>query len=102
MPMVDFMHPQGAIKPEALATAVDKLTAAFLRHEGAPQNERIRAIAWTYDHEMPSGSIYTDGKPADAAYCKVQISVPEGTLLHGPGSFRLMARRNLIREPTPA
>jgi phenylpyruvate tautomerase PptA (4-oxalocrotonate tautomerase family) len=100
MPMIDFTYPEGAIERQALGTTVDRLTAALLRHEGAPDNERIRAIAWTFVHEVPAGSIYTGGRPADQPYYRVQITPPEGTLLHGPGPFGQMARQNLIREAT--
>jgi len=98
MPMIDFTYPKGALEPEAVAVAVDKLTAALLRHEGAPENERIRAIAWTFVHEQPATAIYGGGVPAAAPYYRVQLSVPQGTLLHGPGPFAVAARRNLIRE----
>ncbi|HEV3093841.1 MAG TPA: hypothetical protein VGY30_04925 [Solirubrobacteraceae bacterium] len=79
MPMIDFTYPEGAIEPAALAIAVDKLTAALLRHEGAPDTERVRSIAWTFVHEMPAGTIYARGKPADLNYYRVQITPPEGT-----------------------
>lgn len=98
MPMIDFTYPEGALEPDAVGAAVERLTAALLQHEGAPDNERIRAIAWTYVHEQPAGTLYGGGKLADAPYYRVQLSVPEGTLLHGPGPFAVQARRNLIRE----
>jgi phenylpyruvate tautomerase PptA (4-oxalocrotonate tautomerase family) len=98
MPMIDFTYPEGVLEPDAVAAAVERLTAALLLHEGAPDNERIRAIAWTYVHEQPAGTLYGGGKLADAPYYRVQLSVPEGTLLHGPGPFAVQARRNLIRE----
>ncbi|HET8565509.1 MAG TPA: hypothetical protein VFL77_03450 [Solirubrobacterales bacterium] len=98
MPMIDFTYPEGALDPEALATAVDKLTAALLRHEGAPDNERVRAIAWAFVHEVPAGALFAGGRSAELSYYRVQLSVPQGTLLHGPGPFAVQARKNLIRE----
>jgi phenylpyruvate tautomerase PptA (4-oxalocrotonate tautomerase family) len=100
MPMIELTYPQGAIGREALEAAVEKLTAALLRHEGAPENERIRAIAWTFVNEIPAGRLFKGGVPSEVGLYRVVLSVPEGTLLHGPGPFGEQARRNLIREVT--
>jgi phenylpyruvate tautomerase PptA (4-oxalocrotonate tautomerase family) len=100
MPMIDFTYPEGALEPEALAIAVDKLTEALLRNEGAPDNERTRAMSWTFLHELPVGAINVGGEPTDRPYYRVQITPPEGTLLHGPGPFGFAGRGNLIREIT--
>lgn len=98
MPMIDFTYPEGALEPDALATAVERLTESLLRNEAATDNERIRAIAWTYLHERPVGTIYGGGRPADLPYYRVRFTVPAGTLLHGPGPFAAQARANLFRE----
>jgi len=98
MPMIDLTYPEGALEPDALATAVDRLTESLLRNEAAIDNERIRAIAWTYAHEQPRGTIYGGGKPAELPYYRVQFTVPEGTLIHGPGPYAVQARANLFRE----
>jgi hypothetical protein len=98
MPMIDFTYPEGALEPDSLATAVDRLTESLLRNEAATDNERIRAIAWTYVHEQPAGTIYGGGRPAELPYYRIQFTVPEGTLLHGPGPFAAQARANLFRE----
>lgn len=98
MPMIDFTYPEGSLGPEALAGAVDRLTESLLRNEAATDNERIRAIAWTYVHEQPAGTIYGGGCPAELPYYRLQFTVPAGTLLHGPGPFAEQARANLFRE----
>jgi hypothetical protein len=100
MPMIDFTYPEGALEPDALATAVDRLTESLLRNEAATDNERIRAIAWTYLHEQPAGTIYGGGGPAELPYYRLQFTLPAGTLLHGPGPFAVQARGNLFREAT--
>ena len=100
MPMIDFTYPEGALEPDALAETVERLTEALLRNEAGADNDRIRAIAWTFVHPQPAGSIFGGGKAADARYYRVQLTVPEGTLVHGPGPFALQARHNLIREVT--
>jgi phenylpyruvate tautomerase PptA (4-oxalocrotonate tautomerase family) len=98
--MIDFTYPEGAIEPAALASAVEKLGGALLRGEGAPENEHTRAISWTFLHELPTQAINVGGQPADRPYYRVQLTPPEGTLLHGPGPVGYAARRNLIREVT--
>jgi len=98
MPMIDFTYPEGALEPEALATCVERLTESLLRNEAATDNERIRAIAWTFVHEQPAGTIFGGGRPAELPYYRVQLTVPAGTLLHGPGPFAEQARANLFRE----
>jgi phenylpyruvate tautomerase PptA (4-oxalocrotonate tautomerase family) len=100
MPMIDFTYQQGAIEPQALETAVKKLGQALLRAEGAPENERTRAVSWTFVHELPAGAIYASGAPAEQLYYRVQLTPPEGTLLHGPGPVGYGVRRQLIREVT--
>jgi phenylpyruvate tautomerase PptA (4-oxalocrotonate tautomerase family) len=98
MPIIDFTYPRGALEPEALATAVEHLTESLLRNEAATDNERIRAIAWTYLHEQPAGTIYGGGRPAELPYYRLRLTVPAGTLLHGPGPFAVQARASLFRE----
>jgi len=98
MPMIDFTYPEGALEPDALATALDRLTGALLRNEAATDNERVRAIAWTFVHAQPVGTIYGGGHPAERPYYRVQLTVPAGTLVHGPGPFAAQARANLFRE----
>ncbi len=98
MLMIDFTYPEGALDPDALATAVDRLTESLLRNEAATDNERIRAIAWTFVHVQPAGTIFGGGRPAERPYYRVQLTVPAGTLVHGPGPFASQARESLFRE----
>ena len=98
MPMFDITYPEGALEPDARAEAVEKLTAALLRHEGAPDNEATRAMSWTLLHELPNWAVNVGGKSAEPPCYRVFVTVPEGTLLQGPGPFAVMARRNLVRE----
>src|SRR5215207_6834636 len=98
MPMIDFTYPEGALEADALATAIDRLTESLLRNEAATDNERIRAIAWAFVHAQPSGTIYSGGRTAELPYYRVQLTVPAGTLVHGPGPFAAQARAQLFRE----
>jgi phenylpyruvate tautomerase PptA (4-oxalocrotonate tautomerase family) len=98
MPMIDLTLPQGALDEEAREALMVDLTAALLQHEGAPENERTRAMTWGFVHEVPS--VYVGGRPSDLPVYRVVITVPEGTLLHGPGPFSAQTRRNLVGDVT--
>lgn len=96
--MFDITYPEGALEPEARSQAVEKLTAALLRHEGAPDNDATRAMSWTLLHEVPGWALNVGGRGAERPCYRVLVTVPEGTLLQGPGPFAVVARRNLVRE----
>ena len=98
MPMIDLTYPEGALDAEARGEAVEKLTAALLRHEGAADNEQTRGMSWTLVHELPQGALSVGGTPAEEPVYRVLITVPEGTLLQGPGPVGATSRRNLVRE----
>lgn len=100
MPMIDLTYPEGALDGEARAEAVEKLTAALLRNEGASDNEQTRAMSWTIVHELPPYALNVAGAPAERPVYRLVITVPEGTLLHGPGPVGTQARRGLVREAT--
>ena len=100
MPMIDLTYPEGAIAPEAQPEVIERLTAALLRNEGAPDNERTRAMTWTFLHELPAGAVNVAARPVELPVYRIEITVPEGTLLHGPGPFGASARRNLVRDVT--
>lgn len=101
MPMFDLTLPEGALEPEARERAVQRLSAALLRHEGAPEDSPlIRGMAWGFVHELPAGAISVGGLPAARPVYRVMLTVPEGTLLHGPGPVGTTSRRNLVREVT--
>jgi phenylpyruvate tautomerase PptA (4-oxalocrotonate tautomerase family) len=98
MPMIDLTCPAGALEPAQRAEAVERLTAALLQHEGANDNEQTRAMSWTVVHELPAGALNVGGTPAERPVYRVMITVPEGTLLQGPGPIGTQSRRNLVRE----
>jgi phenylpyruvate tautomerase PptA (4-oxalocrotonate tautomerase family) len=98
MPMIDLTYPEGALEPDARADAVERLTAALLRHEGATDNEQTRGMSWTLVHELPAGAVNVGGTPAEEPVYRVFVTVPEGTLLQGPGPVGATSRRNLVRE----
>lgn len=77
MPMIDVKLPAGRLGAEAKAGLADRLTAALLKWEKAPDNEVTRSITWTYVHEA---DVFVGGAPADRARWHVLITVPEGAL----------------------
>jgi phenylpyruvate tautomerase PptA (4-oxalocrotonate tautomerase family) len=100
MPMIDLTCTEGALEPEARAEAVEKLTAALLRNEGATDNEATRVMSWGFVHELPREAVNVGGRPAERPVYRLVITVPAGTLLHGPGPIGVQSRRNLVREAT--
>jgi phenylpyruvate tautomerase PptA (4-oxalocrotonate tautomerase family) len=99
MPMIDLYMSEGALDPDARDEAVEKLTNALLRHEGASEdNAYVRAMAWVLVHELPWEAMNVGGRAAGRALYRVLVRVPAGTLLQGPGPFGAAARRNLVRE----
>lgn len=98
MPMIDLTYPEGALEPEARAEAIDKLTGVFLRLEGAPDNAATRALSWTIVHELPADAINVGGRPAEQPVFRLVLTLPEGTLLHGPNMFATQSRAQLVRE----
>ena len=55
MPMIDVYCPEGAMDEQARATALERMTEALLRWEGAPDNERTRALSWGLSTSFPAG-----------------------------------------------
>ena len=100
MPMIDLTYPEGALDLDARAEVVDKLTSALLRNEGAVENEQTRAMTWTLVHELPRDAVNVAGTPAERPVYRIFITVPEGTLLQGPGPVGTQWRRSLVREAT--
>jgi phenylpyruvate tautomerase PptA (4-oxalocrotonate tautomerase family) len=98
MPMIDLTYPAGALDEDARAAAVEKLTEALLRIEGAPVNQQTQAMAWTLVHELPRDALNVAGAPAERPVYRVLVTVPAGTLLQGPGPVGSAARRALVRE----
>lgn len=100
MPMIDLTYPEGALGAEQRAEAVEKLTAALLRNEGASDNEQTQAMSWTVVHELPAHALNVGGTPAERPVYRIEITVPAGTLLQGPGPVGTQSRRSLVREAT--
>ena len=98
MPMIDLTFPEGALGSDERAAAVEGLTTALLRHEGAVDNEQTRAMSWTVVHEVPSHALNVGGSPAERPVYRLLIRVPAGTLLQGPGPVGTQSRRSLVRE----
>lgn len=98
MPMIDLTYPEGALDPDARADAVEGLTAALLRNEGATDNDATRAMSWTIVHELPREAVNVGGSPAERPVYRVMVTVPEGTLLQGPGPVGTQSRRSLVRD----
>ena len=103
MPMIDLTYPQGALDPDDRDEAVERLTEALLRLEGAPVNDQTRAMSWVFVHELSPAAVYVAGRQAEPPMLpiyRVWITVPEGTLLDGPGPVATMQRSQLFREVT--
>ena len=100
MPMIDLTYPEGSLEPAARAEAVEQLTAALLRHEGALDNEQTRAMSWAVLHEVPADALHIGGTPAERPVYRLFVTVPAGTLLQGPGPVGMASRTNLVREAT--
>lgn len=78
MPMLDVHVPAGALRPEAEATMIDRITRILIRHEGFdPDDPRTLAVSWVFLHRP---DVYVAGAPAAAPRYKVVPSVPEGQL----------------------
>jgi phenylpyruvate tautomerase PptA (4-oxalocrotonate tautomerase family) len=100
MPMIDLTYPKGALTPDARADAVERLTEALLRHEGAVDNEQTRVMSRAFVHELPHEHVFVAGRAVDRPTYRVLLTVPAGTLLHGPGPVGSASRRALCREVT--
>jgi hypothetical protein len=92
MPMIDFYCPEGAMDEEPRATALERMTEALLRWEGAPDNGRTRALSWGFIHELPRAAVNVAGRPAPLPVYRVSVTVPAGTLLHGPSPLATQQR----------
>jgi phenylpyruvate tautomerase PptA (4-oxalocrotonate tautomerase family) len=100
MPMIDLTFPEGALDEAACTRLIDSLSAALLRHEGAHDNEVTRAMCWAFVHPVPRHAVFVGGRPAPVSLYRVIVTVPEGTLLHGPGPFGIASRDALVEEVT--
>ena len=91
--MLDVHIPDGALRPEAEAALVERLTEILIRHEGFdPTDPAARAVSWVFVHHP---TVYVAGRPADTPRYKVVPSVPEGQL-------DAAGRAGVVREVTEA
>jgi phenylpyruvate tautomerase PptA (4-oxalocrotonate tautomerase family) len=102
LPMIDLTYSVGALSPEGRERAVELLTSALLQHEGAPDSPYARAMTWVVVHEMPAGALNVGGGAIGVPLYRVEVTVPAGTLLGGPGPVGAESRRNLVRAVTDA
>ncbi|QFZ19450.1 hypothetical protein [Saccharothrix syringae] len=94
MPMLDVYVPEGALRPEAEAAMISRLTDILIRHEGFdPEDPRARAVSWAFLHRP--AAVHVAGQPARVPRYKVVATVPEGQL--GPD-----ARAAVVAEVTEA
>lgn len=96
--MIDLTFTEDALSPAAKAEVVEKLTEALLRNEGAPVSRMTRGLTWVFLHELPPGCANIAGRPAVRPVYRLFVTVPQGTLLQGPGPVGATSRRNLVRE----
>jgi phenylpyruvate tautomerase PptA (4-oxalocrotonate tautomerase family) len=100
MPVIDLTYPEGALNSEAREQAVERLTAALLKHEGAPDNEQTRAMSRCFIHELPNDAICVGGRPIEQPTYRVVLTVPDGVVVTGAGPLASTARKALVREAT--
>jgi phenylpyruvate tautomerase PptA (4-oxalocrotonate tautomerase family) len=80
MPLLEVTLPAGALSAEATDRLADRLTAALLRAEGAPDTEFFRSIAWCDVFEVPPARAYQGGRVATQPRFRVDVIVPQGAL----------------------
>jgi phenylpyruvate tautomerase PptA (4-oxalocrotonate tautomerase family) len=79
VPMIDVYAPEGALRPEAEATLLDRLTDLLMAWEGFdPTDPAVREVSWAFLHRPTA--VYVAGAPAAAPRYKVVVTVPEGQL----------------------
>lgn len=94
MPMLDVYIPQGAVRPEAEAALMNRITDILIRHDGLdPSNPVARSASWVFLHRP--AAIYVAGVPVDAPRYKVVASVAEG-------QFNDRTRAGIVADITEA
>lgn len=79
MPMLDVHIPEGALRPEAEAALLARLTDILMVAEGFdPANPEMREVSWVFLHRP--AAVFVAGAPATAPRYKVVATVPEGQL----------------------
>jgi phenylpyruvate tautomerase PptA (4-oxalocrotonate tautomerase family) len=94
MPMIDAYVPEGALRPEAEHTLLDRLTGLLMKWEGFdPADPAMREVSWVFLHRP--AAVYVGGAPATAPRYKIVASVPEG-------QFDDRGRAGVVAEVTEA
>jgi phenylpyruvate tautomerase PptA (4-oxalocrotonate tautomerase family) len=78
MPMIELTVPAGSLTPAGRDSVQRDLAATLLRWEGAPDTAFLRAVSWSYLHELPAGAQAT--AEDDAPRFRVDVRVPAGVL----------------------
>jgi phenylpyruvate tautomerase PptA (4-oxalocrotonate tautomerase family) len=77
--MLDVHVPEGALRPDAEAALVRRLTDILITHEGFdPADPATQAVSWAFLHRP--AAVYVGGAPADAPRYKIVVTIPEGQL----------------------
>ena len=79
MPMLELTVPAGALAPGRRDALTERLAAALLRWEGAPDTETVRALTWVYVDELAPGALAVGGRPGGDPRFRVEVTVPAGT-----------------------
>ena len=94
MPMLDVHVPEGALRPDAEAALLGRLTDILMTWEGFdPADPVMRNVSWVFLHRL--AAVFVAGAPATAPRYKVVATVPEGQLDE-------RARAGVIAEVTEA
>ncbi len=94
MPMIDAYVPDGALRPEAEAGLLSRLTDMLMTWEGFdPADPVMRSVSWVFLHRP--AAVHVGGVLADAPRYKIVTSVPEG-------QFTAASRRGVVADVTAA
>lgn len=99
MPKLDVTIPEGHLSDEARRELPERLAAALLRWEGAPDTEFFRSISWAHLHELPAAAIRTPDGEADP-HAVVDVSVPAGALSERRRAGLIEEATKLVLEAT--
>jgi phenylpyruvate tautomerase PptA (4-oxalocrotonate tautomerase family) len=78
MPLMDVIHPAGALSDQACDELLRSLWAICLRWEGVPESDATAAIAWVYLDERPRDRISVGGGPLTQNVYRVHVRVMAG------------------------
>lgn len=78
MPLVEVIHPEGALDAEAKKLLLESLSATCLRWEGVDVNDTTQSVAWVYLDERPREDISVGGGPLPQNVYRVNVSVMVG------------------------